>query len=63
MNTKKKVNPKYKHLVKSGERHTTDPDLAIDIARATGKKPIEYISPRVREAYKKAYPKLLKAVK
>lgn len=48
--------------LKKGLRLTTNIDLAIKAAKATGKKPIEFISPRVRAAFKKAYPDLCRKV-
>jgi hypothetical protein len=52
------VSPAYISQLKNGLRYTTNPDLAVEISKLTGKAPIEHISPRVREAYKKAYPYL-----
>ena len=46
--------------LKKGDRLTTNIDLAKKAAHETGRKPIEFISPRVRDAYKKAYPDLCK---
>ena len=44
--------------LKRGMRHTTKRDVAIRLAQETGKKPIEFISPRLREAYLRAWPEL-----
>lgn len=44
-------------------RHTKNKDLALHIAAIMGDYPISYISPEIRDAYKKAYPVLSKKVK
>jgi transcriptional regulator with XRE-family HTH domain len=45
-------------LLISGQRFTKDADLALDIAKITGKRGIEYINPKYRSVYGKAYPRL-----
>jgi transcriptional regulator with XRE-family HTH domain len=38
--------------------YTMDKRIARRIAKATGKRPIEYIHPKVRDAYERAWPSL-----
>ncbi len=44
--------------LKKGLRFTTVIELAVQAAKETNRKPIEFISPRVKKIYKKAYPEL-----
>lgn len=46
----------YEYQLKRGDRHTLDVDIAAEMSNRTGRPAIEFISPRVREAYLKAYP-------
>jgi len=46
-----------------GNRFTTDPDLAVEMAQMYGRLPIDYINPRKRPVYLKAYPKLGRPVR
>ena len=45
-------------LIVSGRRYTKNAKLAMQIARKTGKAGIEYINPKLRTVYQKAYPRL-----
>jgi len=58
--TKKPGSPIFISYLKRGLRYTTDKDLAIRVALEVdkGKKPIDFISPKLREAYLKAWPEL-----
>jgi len=56
--TKTNVSPMMVSLLKRGKTKTTNIQLAIEVARLTGKKPISFISNRVRSAFLKAYPDL-----
>lgn len=58
-----KVHPVFVSYVKHGHRHTSSPDLAVDIAMLTGKKPIDYISPELRKAFLKMRPELGRTMK
>ena len=49
--------------IKAGTRYTRSARLAMDIARLTGKKPIEYINPKSRAVYLLAYPELNRKMK
>jgi hypothetical protein len=42
----------------SGDRYTTNPDLAKSVSARVGKPPIDFISPKLREVYLKAWPEL-----
>jgi DNA-binding XRE family transcriptional regulator len=46
-----------------GERHTENVDLAIEMAKFTGKTPIEFITPERKKVYLKAYPELNRKTK
>lgn len=59
----RKYNASYVSRLKTLKKYTLDPELAIWVARQSGLKPIEHISPRVRAEYLKAHPRLGKAVK
>ncbi len=48
----------FMSYLKRGLRFTTDKDIALRVAQQTGQRPIDYISPRLREAYLKAWPAL-----
>lgn len=48
----------YLWQVEHGKRFTRSIDIAIEVAKKTGKPPIEYISPALRETYRKAYPNI-----
>lgn len=45
-------------FLKHGQRFTTDKDIAIRVGKETGKPPIEFISPRLRDTYLKVWPEL-----
>lgn len=47
-------------LLISGVRYTKDAALAVQLAKLTGRKGIEFINPKYRETYGKAYPRLNK---
>lgn len=47
-----------KYAVKKGHSYTLNKDLAIAISEETGKAPIDYIRPKNRETYLRAYPEL-----
>ena len=53
-----KVSIRFVFYVKNGERYTFLPQLAIDIARLTGKRPITYFNPEYRRTLKKFTPQL-----
>ena len=59
----KKYNASYLSRVKHLKKYTLNPEVAVEAAKQSGRKPIEHISPRVRAIYAKAYPKLNKVVK
>lgn len=48
--------------IRSGNKFTDNILLAIDIAKLTGKKPITFIRPRLRELALQAHPELNKKV-
>jgi hypothetical protein len=50
-------------MVKTGRRYTPQLEVALYVAQKTGKPPIEYITPSLREIYLKAWPKLANAIK
>lgn len=41
-----------------GKKFTTDRNVAIEVAKLTGKRPIEHISEKLREQYLEAWPEL-----
>lgn len=53
----------YISQLKKGIRFTTDKSMALRAAMETGRIPLDFISIRVKDAYKKAYPELLKKQK
>jgi transcriptional regulator with XRE-family HTH domain len=52
------VSPEFVSDVRNGRKKTSLVDLARDIASITGRKPIEYIPEKIREAYVSAWPDL-----
>jgi DNA-binding XRE family transcriptional regulator len=46
--------------LEKGKRYTENVDLAIEMAKFTGKTPIEFITPERKKVYLKAYPHLSK---
>ena len=49
--------------LEKGKRYTENVALAIEMAKFTGKMPIEFITPERKKVYLKAYPELGKKVK
>lgn len=49
--------------LKKGAKYTTDVKVAMALAQAYGKLPIDYINPLKRALYLKAYPRLGKPTK
>lgn len=49
--------------LEKGKRYTENIDLAIEMAKFTGKTPIEFITPERKKVYIKAYPNLAKKMK
>jgi DNA-binding XRE family transcriptional regulator len=49
--------------LEKGKRYTENVDLAIEMAKFTGKTPIEFITPERKKVYLKAYPELNRKVK
>lgn len=47
--TKKTPTRAFIWQLKKGQKFTTNIPLAIEIAKATGKKPADFISPKIRE--------------
>ncbi len=45
-----------------GKKFTTDRNVAIEVAKITGKRPIEHISEKLREQYLEAWPELGQSV-
>lgn len=56
--TKSTGSPMFISYLKRGLRHTTDKDIAIRVGKEEGRPPIDFISPKLREAYLKAWPEL-----
>ena len=56
--TKQKGSTMFIWFLKNGQRFTTDRDIAVRVARETKKAPIEFISPKLRDAYLRAWPEL-----
>lgn len=57
---KHRVSPIMVSYLVRGMRHTTNKDIAVDVAKITGKAPIEHISPKMRDLYLRLYPELAK---
>jgi hypothetical protein len=53
----------YLYKLINNERKTSDTARAIRAAKKTGRKPIEFISPRCRAMYLKVMPELGRKVK
>lgn len=50
------ISPAYEHQLKHGTRHTFDVEIAVEMSKRTGQPSITFISPKVKDAYVKAYP-------
>jgi hypothetical protein len=56
--TEKPGSPMFISYLKRGKRFTTDKEVAIRVGQETERPPIDFISPRLRETYLKAWPEL-----
>ena len=55
---KKTYSRQLKIVVGQGKQYTTNKELAADLGKEQGKHPIDFISPRLRETFLKAWPEL-----
>jgi hypothetical protein len=58
-----KVSEGYISHIKSCHKFTTNRYLAMEIARFSGKAPIEHITPDMREVFIRAFPELSRKMK
>jgi hypothetical protein len=57
------VTSRFIYFILKGERHTDNVSLAMDLAEATGNKPMDYITPSLRKVLKVHLPYLNRKVK
>lgn len=57
------MSPIFRSYLKRGLRYTTKVEIAREIAREMGRPPIEFIAPKLRDVYLRAYPDLAKVPK
>jgi hypothetical protein len=57
------MSERFVYYIVNGERFTSSPSLAMEIATMTGKKPLDYIRPDRRKMFKKFLPHLNRKVR
>mgnify|MGYP000885198251 FL=1 len=55
---KKQYTRSLKSLVAMGKTYTTNKDLALELGRELDRTPIEFINPKLRETFLRAWPEL-----
>lgn len=58
MEKERLMSPIFRSYLRRGLRWTTKPEIARQMARETGRRPIDFINEKLRDVYLRAYPDL-----